>query len=132
MFSEEFRSKIIKVPFMNSFWFQPSSISKFRFTRFYVYIGVCNYIVLQSRMQKCDFIHINFIFHFYCNNKWFYIIYHLLFIFPRCNENMIWDREKKNTFPERQKKEGTFFRKASLRWSFTLLKSITDTSLCYV
>ena len=41
---------------------------------------------LTTSLQKFDFKQINFIFHFYCNKKWFQYI-HLLSIFSQCHEN---------------------------------------------
>ena len=41
---------------------------------------------LTTSLQKFDFKQINFIFHFYCNKKWFQYI-HLLSIFSQCHES---------------------------------------------
>lgn len=105
--SEEFISKIIKSYIYEPVLISTTSISELKFTRFYVFIGVCNDIVLQSRIQKFDFIHINFIFQF-CNNKWFYIIPFVVHI-----STIQWKHERgtesKSIFPERQREEGYFF-----------------------
>ena len=140
MFPKEFRSKIIKVPFMNHFWYQPSSIHfRVQVYTVLVYTGVCNDICLKAELRNLIWyksvlffifiVIINVLYHLlfifpWCNE------FYLLFIFPWCNENMSGIRERRSIFPEMQRKEGAFSRKASLRWSFTILKFTTDTSLC--
>ena len=100
MFSEEFRSKIIKVSFMNPFSYQPNlSLHGFIFILVFV-MTLCLIVEIRNSVLYRSVLF--FIFIVIING---FILYHLVFIFPRCNEN-------RNGGRESVEEDGAFFQKS--------------------